>query len=367
MAKSPSFQFYPDDFLGGTQHFTASEAGGYIRLLCHQWKHGSIPADNMKRIATIMGMSAASAKSAWATISDKFMQGEDGQWRNAKMERVRTGRQKFLNDFGGNGLTGAAAKWGHDDVKKAQHYATRSERLAAAREKGKHTAAEWEAMLDAYGRQCLKCQSTENVVKDHIVPIYQGGDDSIQNIQPLCVSCNSRKGRDTTDHRIGHPKTPQHWLKNASQTPASPNLSISQSNESKNDSLPPPRDLLAVHHTLFVAKYGTKPSYDGAKDAAIAKRLIERHGFDGASELLKTYFESGDSWLSKSGHGMGPLGSATTINKLIAESSARNRLKLRAVPTSQHVPCAACGDSGWVQAVGDAVPKRCGCKQVKSA
>jgi uncharacterized protein YdaU (DUF1376 family) len=279
MAKStPAFQFYPDDFLGGTAHFTASEVGGYIRLLCHQWKHGAVPADNTDRIATIMGMSRASAKSAWQVLSEKFIKGDDGQWRNPKMEKVRAGKMRFIQAQTENGVKGAAARWGFDGQAHAQ-----------------------------------------NDGQSH------GGNDG------------------------------------------SPNLSISQSNESKNDSLPPPRDLLAVHHTLFVAKYGTKPSYDGAKDAAIAKRLIERHGFDGASELLKTYFESGDSWLSKSGHGMGPLGSATTINKLIAESSARNRLKLRAVPTSQHVPCAACGDSGWVQAVGDAVPKRCGCKQVKSA
>ncbi len=39
------------------------------------------------------------------------------------------------------------------------------------------------------------------LTKDHIVPIYQGGDDSILNIQPMCRNCNSSKGNDTTDYR----------------------------------------------------------------------------------------------------------------------------------------------------------------------
>jgi len=45
--KSPSFQFYPRDWLGSqrVQMMTLEEEGVYIRLLCFCWTHGSIPAD----------------------------------------------------------------------------------------------------------------------------------------------------------------------------------------------------------------------------------------------------------------------------------------------------------------------------------
>jgi len=41
--KPPAFQFYPDDFIGGTVDLSAEQCGGYIRLLCYQWGAGAIP------------------------------------------------------------------------------------------------------------------------------------------------------------------------------------------------------------------------------------------------------------------------------------------------------------------------------------
>lgn len=100
------------------------------------------------------------------------------------------------------GALGAKGKWG--ETKSEANAKTRSQRLAAAREKGTHTNEEWESLLDIVGRRCLICGS-EEITKDHIVPIYQGGSDSIDNLQPLCRSCNGSKGPDTTDHRLKIP------------------------------------------------------------------------------------------------------------------------------------------------------------------
>lgn len=78
-------------------------------------------------------------------------------------------------------------------------------RLIEARKKGTHTKEEWQEMKDHFGYTCVKCYGASgliNIEKDHIIPLYQGGSDSIKNLQPLCARCNSAKGPENVDHRI---------------------------------------------------------------------------------------------------------------------------------------------------------------------
>lgn len=75
------------------------------------------------------------------------------------------------------------------------------------------TAAQWEEMKRHYGYRCLCCGRREGdiiagktngvvyLVRDHVVPLAKGGDDSSANSQPLCVECNNRKARYSTDFR----------------------------------------------------------------------------------------------------------------------------------------------------------------------
>lgn len=63
---------------------------------------------------------------------------------------------------------------------------------------------EWAALLNRHGRKCLKCGSTKDITKDHIIPLIDGGRHHIDNLQPLCRSCNSSKGRKTVDYRPKH-------------------------------------------------------------------------------------------------------------------------------------------------------------------
>lgn len=71
----------------------------------------------------------------------------------------------------------------------------RSERLSAARKLGTHTKQEWEDLKTEFYNKCVKCgEQSDHLHKDHITPIYQGGSDSIENIQPLCGKCNLSKG-----------------------------------------------------------------------------------------------------------------------------------------------------------------------------
>ena len=62
------------------------------------------------------------------------------------------------------------------------------------------TDAEWLEVLMAYGNRCLRCGSPKITV-DHVIPISEGGIDTKENTQPLCLSCNSSKKCQHTDYR----------------------------------------------------------------------------------------------------------------------------------------------------------------------
>ena len=41
---------------------------------------------------------------------------------------------------------------------------------------------------------CVKCGSRERLEYDHIIPVVEGGGDTVRNIELLCESCNRSKG-----------------------------------------------------------------------------------------------------------------------------------------------------------------------------
>ena len=67
---------------------------------------------------------------------------------------------------------------------------------------GSYTDKEWRALVKHYGGKCLCCgRSDVALTVDHIIPVVKGGSSNIDNIQPLCQSCNSSKGTQTIDYR----------------------------------------------------------------------------------------------------------------------------------------------------------------------
>lgn len=56
------------------------------------------------------------------------------------------------------------------------------------------------------GNTCLKCGALDSLSLDHIQPLGSGGDNSTNNLQTLCTSCNSSKGNTTKDYRKSNVK-----------------------------------------------------------------------------------------------------------------------------------------------------------------
>lgn len=68
---------------------------------------------------------------------------------------------------------------------------------------GSFTQKEWDQLLETYDHKCLSCKKDDVLLtQDHVVPLSKGGPNTIDNIQPLCGPCNSRKGTKTIDYRI---------------------------------------------------------------------------------------------------------------------------------------------------------------------
>ena len=84
---------------------------------------------------------------------------------------------------------------------RAYHARMRTEQTGAG---GAFTSVEWEALKAQYNYTCPACGRKEpeiSLTVDHKTPVTKAGTSNIENIQPLCLSCNSRKGTKVIDYQ----------------------------------------------------------------------------------------------------------------------------------------------------------------------
>lgn len=66
---------------------------------------------------------------------------------------------------------------------------------------GEILESEWIALCDHHGNICLCCLQQARLVIDHVLPLSTGGINRIDNVQPLCFTCNAKKGARHIDYR----------------------------------------------------------------------------------------------------------------------------------------------------------------------
>lgn len=104
------------------------------------------------------------------------------QWDKENPEKVKVRQSKFRQ------------------TEKGKLCTKHSSGIRGARRRGaegSYTASEWEKLKKDHNYTCLHCGRKEPEIKltrDHIIPISKGGNNYLENMQPLCGSCNSKKG-----------------------------------------------------------------------------------------------------------------------------------------------------------------------------
>ena len=84
----PSFDFYPDDFMGGVTRWKAPARGMYISLLCHQWNYGFVP-DDREELELITHAFGDDFERDWPKVKAKFEEVEPGKLVNARLDDTR--------------------------------------------------------------------------------------------------------------------------------------------------------------------------------------------------------------------------------------------------------------------------------------
>ena len=209
------------DYLADTNHLTAEEHGAYLLLLMAAWRRGGrLPTDPaiLSRMASVP---RGRWDRVWASIGGFFTADGDTLVQNRLTEELTKamGRREAAVR---NGRMGAKRYSQGEQERADRNRLTRSQRLAAARAIATHTVEEWTDLIVELKGRCARCtERVDKLQKDHIVPIYQGGSDGIENIQPVCQRCNQSKGPEAKNwkeiRRSGDWETKPNAQQNAQQ------------------------------------------------------------------------------------------------------------------------------------------------------
>lgn len=110
MKAAPAFQFYPADFLVGTQGMSAAAKGCYICMLASSWATGPIP-DTPHAIAAAMCLTPFDPPfdDLWREVQRKWQLGPQG-WTNKRLECVREEQALYRQSQAAKGIKSAQVR-----------------------------------------------------------------------------------------------------------------------------------------------------------------------------------------------------------------------------------------------------------------
>ncbi len=103
--KSPAFQFYPDDYMGGKPGLmTPEQTHVYIWLLCLDWnQHGFLY--EIETLARWCRVKKSVLVRAWPVVQECFAC-RDGRWFNERLEKERAKQEEYRQKMSENGKKG---------------------------------------------------------------------------------------------------------------------------------------------------------------------------------------------------------------------------------------------------------------------
>ena len=141
----------------------------------------------------------------------------DRKWKEMHREKVNSSaRERRQNDIEHYREIGRNSYERHAEERRKyslEYYKLHPEKSVEATNRrrarkyaagGSHTEDEWQSLKAFYEYKCLRCSKQEpeiRLTRDHVIPLTSNGTDSIENIQPLCARCNSKKNNKHIDYR----------------------------------------------------------------------------------------------------------------------------------------------------------------------
>lgn len=356
--------FWTDRWTGSSAFTLSIEARGlYREMLTQAWRRGARLPNDHEAIRRVVGCTKPEWNRCWPKIEPYWRVDGDGLVNDTQVGVYHQAESK-RERASARGTAGAVKRW-----KQKPDGMTRQQRIDRARTKGTHTEEQWIKLVRFCGKKCLKCGSDGFITKDHIQGLAAGGSDGIDNIQPLCDSCNCGKS-DAIDYRQTIPGFPEflaglmlthgsgnakairkHKTGNAQAMPkVKPPSPISDlSSESKEHSLngagdvsePMPPEACEgesdgseiVNVGAFIGEFcrlyakhrhGAKYHVKREKHAPLVKSLLKTYGHERLSKLAVILFTTDDEWISNSDRGIGILSTKVSwLDGLLSEHEAR--------------------------------------------